>query len=656
MTSVTLRTGGYVVSTGDLSRERELAARLEDPFLRRSLKTALHLRRYMPFYVFTMVWVVTLALFPSIRPGGGDNDGSLTATEGVAGPVAGPGDVDTSATGESLSGDELGSTSDSVVGAGTGTAAGGAGGAARTGRAAAGAAATGASAPLTAAQVREAIQRFTGKTRLGLDCGPGVNQVPESSYAAPCQNVYDGPNGGPTYRGVTDKEIVIVRRKFPESANSRAVQAVVEQAGGASAEVTDQVRNEFVKFFNKAFELYGRQVKWTVYESEHGNSTNEAQSKGKEGACLDADKIAKEIKAFAVAAASSPFSECAAERQMMVFDAGAYYPESWFRKYHPYLWGGVMECERISIQLAEYLGKRLINKPAKWAGDPLLQSRTRKFGTYVPDNDGYQHCTNLTEKNLREKYGVKDMGERYNYQLDVSRFPDQAAAATVQFAANGVTTVILACDAISAIVLTEAATKQNWRPEWMTIGTGLTDIDNAARLYDQVQVHGHLFGPSQLGSADKLIGPTSEPGRVYKIATGKTIPEGTSGDYFLLVRLFSMLQAAGPNLTPQTVAQGAMTLPPGGAPTYPAGYTSFLDAPDGTAGAGDHTAVDDAREVFWVNPTHNKDSNKSSCPKHADPYYNSADTCAGTYKETYGGKRFRNGEWPTEDPPIYPPR
>ena len=58
----------------------------------------------------------------------------------------------------------------------------------------------------------------------------------------------------------------------------------------------------------------------------------------------------------------------------------------------------------------------------------------------------------------------------------------------------------------------------------MTIGTGLTDLDNAARLYDQSQVDGHLFGPSQLGAADKLIGPTSEPGVIYKQITGKTIP------------------------------------------------------------------------------------------------------------------------------------
>ncbi len=39
---------------------------IEDPFLRRSVKTALHLRRYTPFYVFGAIWIITLAAFPSI--------------------------------------------------------------------------------------------------------------------------------------------------------------------------------------------------------------------------------------------------------------------------------------------------------------------------------------------------------------------------------------------------------------------------------------------------------------------------------------------------------------------------------------------------------------------------------------------------------------
>jgi hypothetical protein len=633
----------------DLVKDHAVASHIEDPFLRRSVKTALHLRRYMPFYVFGSIWIVTLAIFPSIH----DNGKSTVATSGVTG-------VQTNSTGTPsdqatvTTAADTGGTAAATAGTGTGGT-GAKSTAARPGTAAAAPTVSNTSKPISAEQAAQAIQRGVGKTRLGADCSANVRQVPLSTYALPCQNVYTGPNGGGTFRGVTDKEISIWRRKFPDSANTKAVDAVNQQAGYASSDVTEAVRQEFVKFFNKSYELYGRQVNYQTYTSENGDSTNEAQSKGKEGACLDADKMVKELKAFGVLGGSSPFSECAAERQMFVFTAGAYYPESWYRKYNPYLWGTVMECERISYQVSEYIGKRLLNRPAKWAGDAVTQKKTRYFGTYVPDNDGYQQCVGITKNELKTKYGVSDTGPQYNYQLDISRFPDQAAQAAVQFSAAGVTTVILACDYISATVLTAAAQRQNWHPEWMTIGTGGTDLDNSARLYDQTQVNGHLFGPSQLGATEKLIGPNSEPGKVYKLATGKQIPDGTSGDYFTLVHIYNLLQAAGPVLNGDNIARGAMTIPGGGgAPDYAAGYWSLLDGPNGTVGAGDHTVVDDSREVYWVCQV---SGDGTACQGSAsDGYYNGSDGKNGVYKEAQGGKRFRNGEWTRDEPPIYPAR
>jgi hypothetical protein len=336
---------------------------------------------------------------------------------------------------------------------------------------------------------------------------------------------------------------------------------------------------------------------------------------------------------------------------MLVFRASAYFPERNFAKYHPFQWNTTMDCERIAYQTAEYMGKRLINKPAKFAGDATMRAKPRLFGTYVPDNDGYQYCVSTYKRELKEKYGYT-VGPQYNYQLDISRFPDQAAQASVQFAAAGVTTVLLACDFISATVLTAAATQQQWRPEWFTIGVGGVDLDNTARLYDQEQVNGHLFGMSQLGDAVRLIGPNSEPGQVYKIATGKTMPEGTSGEYFYLVHLFNLLQAAGPVVSPETIARGVTTIPVRGVEPFPAGRWSFADKPTTEPGL-DHTAVQDAREVYWVSEDGTDTASGASA---RDEYYNGPDGKNGTFKVTYDGRRFQSGEWAKEEPPVYPPR
>ena len=626
------------MSERDLTRDPLLAHGLEDPFLRRSVNTALHLKRYMPFYVFGAIWIVTLTAFPSLQAGGEDDP--LAATGGF-----------TPSAPESLALTDAPDTSAGAIGAddaltatGSQTAASGAGPAARGGRAAADAPSVKAGGSTTAsatgpvpASVQESVSFAArhGVMRDGRQCASGVRQVPHARYGAICTAKYEGGNGGATYLGVTGDKVRIVRRDFPDTANSQAVEQFGAAAGLADEATTKRVRDEFIAKFEQIFELYGRKIEWIDYESQNGNSTDEALGKGREGACADATYIKETLKAFAVYSASGVFGECAAQRGMMVLSTGPYFPESWYKKFHPYLWGGVMECERIVDQSAEYMGKRLIPFPTRWAGDATMNGRPRKFGIYVPDNDEYQYCISIMNKKTREQWGGAQP-EQYNYQLDVSRFPDQAAQAMLQFKAAGVTTVVLACDPISTVALTQAASKQAYYPEWFSIGVALNDTDLAARLADQTQVDGHYWGMSQLGSTDKLLGPTSEPGVVYKALTGKDIPEGTTGDYYGVLGAYSRLQAAGPIVTPQTLAEGIWAQPPAGAPDYPVGYVSYLDGPDGTPGAKDHAGIDDGREVWWC---------YTACK--------GSDGDQGTWVETYGGKRFRNGEWPAEEPPVF---
>lgn len=583
--------------------------------------------RIGPLGVVAATWVVIAVLFPTTEPeavvaGGPGGTGTLELADGAAGPSTGG----RTATSAPPGGGATVTTADGgVEGAGAGPA--DAGGAP-------------AGAPVPAAAAAPAAGA-SGTTVGGLPCEPGVRQIPVSTYAVPCLPAWSGDNGGATARGVTAEEIVIVERVFPETANSQAVGAVTEQAGAASDEQQDAIFEVFKQYLNDHYELYGRTVRWIRYESRFGSSTDEAQSKGREAACLDAGVVADELGAFAVvgtraAPVSGPFAECAAQRGVAVLNGAAYFPERFYAALHPYVWAFTMECERISYQVAEYIGKRLVGKPAKWAGDPLLASQNRSFATYVPNNDEYQHCVDITERVGQEQYGIPP-SSRYNYTLDVSRFPDEAARGVVQFKADGATTVVMACDPISAIFLTQSATSQAYYPEWFLIGTALQDTDLFAQLYDQDQADGHMFGMSQLGATSKIVGPDSEPGRLYELITGQRMAEGASGGYSGLILTYNFLQAAGPALSAEAIAAGARTIPPGGAPDFSLGYWSFADGPDGTPGAGDHTAVDDSREIYW---TRSKVSPENGTP--------------GTFVETYGGQRFRNGEWPAEDPPIYP--
>jgi hypothetical protein len=482
------------------------------------------------------------------------------------------------------------------------------------------------------------IKAGTGTTRAGLECKDGVKQVPDSQYSLPCVPKFTGDNGGETSRGVTADTIKIVIRSFPETANSQAVQKEIEAAGFATADVSEQIRNQFVEYFNANYELYGRKVEIVEYESKFGNATAEALGGGREGACQDATLIADELKAFAVTGGSGSFSECAAERGLVVFGAAAYFSESFYEDRSPYLYNTTMSCERISNHNAEYIGKRLAGKPAKWAGDPELAKQTRKFGTYVPDNAEYQKCTDVTENTLKTKYKTEP-GLRVNYALDISRFVDQAKRAIIQFKAEGVTTVITASDPISIGLLTKEATAQSYFPEWFIIGTAGQDTDNFGRSYDQKQVDGHMFGLSQLGSSAKLYGETADAPKLYaKLNPGKTIPGGTVGGIYDWVNIFNLLEGAGPTLTPANIEKGISTMPALGGPDYAVGKWNYSKGSDGNP---DHTAVDDSREVYW-------DGSAAPGPEERDK------TKKGAFVESEPGKRYDLGQWPTTEPKVYP--
>ena len=159
------------------------------------------------------------------------------------------------------------------------------------------------------------------------------------------------------------------------------------------------------------------------------------------------------------------------------------------------------------------------------------------------------------------------------------------------------------------------------------IGVALEDTDGYGRLYDQSEVAGHLFGMSQLGNDAKLNAKSGEAATAYKAATGKDMPSGAAVTYYNMLELFNDLQAAGPVLSAENLARGLHAMPPGGGPSGAVGTWDL---------SNDHTAINDSREVYY-------DANATGF-----------DGKKGTYVETYGGKRFSSGQWPREDPPIYP--
>jgi hypothetical protein len=444
---------------------------------------------------------------------------------------------------------------------------------------------------------------------------------------------------------VTATTITLAERQFPSTANAQELAADATAAGDALPSVTDQVQQVFFNYFNKVYDLYGRKVVLKPFTAT-GNSTAEALNQGQTQACADATTVAQ-MPAFGEAGlpfdyqlpGSGPFSQCAANDKVVEFNGDLYFDEGTFESQNPYVWSTTQDCTRVSSLTSEVEGTLLAGKKAIYAGDPTLASETRKFATYVPNSPPYISCTKRSINLLETKYHVpaSQIAPSFYYNLDVATFTQSAQQAVVQFKAAGVTTVVLACDPFSAGIITKAAAAQNYHPEWFIIGTGLTDQDQYVQSEDDPsEIQGHLFGMSELSPSQDTYGPTSLAGQLYQKLTGHQIPAGTDGNYSQLVEIFDMLQAAGPDLTPQNMARGIHALPQFGAPDYQYGNWTFNLGTNGNAGGGDHTASNTARFVYWNGTATSK-----------------VNGLKGTYVAILGGKRFALGQWPKSLPKLF---
>ena len=97
-----------------------------------------------------------------------------------------------------------------------------------------------------------------------------------------------------------------------------------------------------------------------------------------------------------------------------------------------------------------------------------------------------------------------------------------------------------------------------------------------------------------------------------------------------------MLQAAGPDLTPQNMARGVHALPVLGAPAYQYGNWTFNLGANGNGGGGDHTASNTARFIYW---------NGSATSL--------VNGMKGTFVPIFNGNRFALGQWPKSLPKLF---
>lgn len=569
-------------------------------------------RDFLERYGVTLGILAALALVIVVLP-------SNTARRSVADLSSGSGPL------AGAQGDGSVGSGDAPIPGGSGTAnggaTGGAGPSAGTGPGAGGVAADGAGA--------------VGDVLVGQGpCRSDKRQIGIAKYMPPCLSWIGKTNYGATARGVTAKQIKIVRWLGQVDP---ATQAILEANDLADSPAQRTLAfKALLKYSNQHFQTYGREVVMVDYNASGPPENDEAMK-------ADGVRIANEVKPFAVIV-GTPDSTVPKVLAVELAQRGVVcictvsLSSRFYLENPPYLFSSLPTGTEYGIHTAEYIGKKLAGRKAIYAGDefyPVQQyrSKTRKFGLlYIEglkgkvDPEGKRSRDDLV-KELR-RYGVSLAAEA-GYLYDPGRNQQDMSNIIANFKSKGVTTIIVYVDPLSPILITAEATRQQWYPEWFIPGTGLSDTTTAARLYDQTQWR-HAFG----------ITPLWVTWNDYRKSTGfreahhgnPNLRDGDEGVLINIYRagfqtLFRGIHLAGPKLTADTFAAAQFAFPKtGGSAALPL-YFLTRRYP---------TEIKDFAEVYY-------DPNASGKDERGHDGL-------GMMMKANNGKRYQAGEWPGGSP------
>ena len=507
-------------------------------------------RRYVALIVGAAALILIVVTVPTQTPdGSGGQSFGMTGGTAANGTQQGFTATDGGATGSSATAGSPtasgASSTQQVAGTGTGTGNAGA-------RPRAGGGSSGSSSGNTAQPA--AVTASGGVARSGVTCGPGVRQVTWSVYAPPCVPTFTGDNGGATSPGVTGKTITLSFR-LGNSQQDAAVNAAAGTAAPAPDPVFVKDMNTYISYFNKQFELYGRQVVLKTFQGQ-GDYLSEDQGQGADKAQADA-ATAKAVGAFGDATfylkGSDPYWRALAQQHVVAFGPLGY-PQSYYEKYAPYWWSANPTGSQAADWFVNIACRRMADMKAIFSPDAVLQQKTRVFGLVHPDNPQYVQIADTIKSGL-SRCGVKP--QEASYSINVVQYQAQAANTMAQMQSAGVTTMLCYCDPLVPIFLENAAQGQHYQPEWVSTYWG----DPQARQPAQGKWGGLIAMGGQYPDAKK-----TEAYQVFKAASGGKEPaeQYYAVAYTQLLQIFNGLQAAGPDLTPVSFARGTFALPTSG--------------------------------------------------------------------------------------------
>lgn len=424
----------------------------------------------------------------------------------------------------------------------------------------------------------------------------------ESVYSADCAPAFSGDNGGATAKNVFPNEI---RWGFwhifgtPPEGDVADTPPPGERAEHRTFRVLEA-------YFNKRFQTYGRKINFYGLTGSDQPAEDQAEAK----------KADAEYKLFGAYHLNRSFCVPFAR------DTGPVWcnpqPADVYQQNRPNFWSFMIDRTAAAGFGAEYTCKKLLGRKAEFSG--TNKNDVRKISVVSEYGEGIGMSPAVYENALKKECGATFGGK--SFQLDGGNDAGGASDAVVQMRSSGVTTVILEVGLVNTVYMMTQAQSIGWEPEWVLVNSFGIDFNLIGSLLPQSQAR-HLFGLSAWEIPRRF--EESECYAAYREIDPDNEPSETSCQVFWhpMVLLMDGIQNAGPKLTPRSFEQGLFKM----GHRYPPEPWAI----GGGFGPDDYSYMDNVGEVWFSFDAPN--------PSNGSP---------GAYVWTYGGKRYKRGELPSD--------
>lgn len=394
----------------------------------------------------------------------------------------------------------------------------------------------------------------------------------DDPLAPTCVSYFAGDNFGATSPGVTADEVRVVYHHSCNADGLVRVRELGQAAGSTSA---------LVRYFNERYQTYLRRVRVFITEGDVDCSSGTA---GKAAMRT----IHERITPFYVFGHNETVGEElateAARLGMMTSLPGA--SRAVAVEHAPFLVSYSPDLEDFADNVVESLCARLAGGKARFAGDPTLQDRRRKFGiVYNRAADSAGRGVRLIMDGVARRCPA-EAGPMVVGSIGSANDSEGPAERLSRMRVEEVTTVVVASDGDSSPYLTAEASK--WYPEWFVVDR-IVGFNRTGRVIPATQWRSAfgLMGERRMGA------PAEQH---HRLAYAEGCPgcpvEGVEvGVYNELLLLFTGIQAAGPRLTPTNVDRGLRALP--------ARQSTDPFTPSAYFGARNHSFVKDFALAWW---------------------------------------------------------